>query len=721
MAHIIRIGSAGNFRIVALTALFFIFSFSGFAQTCNAGVTLADVHAEGLAEKVGNVILTCTGGTAGSLVTSNFFIALNANVTNRLTSSGTLSNISVTVGAFPTGAPPVLSSPTSISISGAQYTVPSPNTLPVTITVSGIRVAIPTLTGQGASATAVTATILATGIQILNGTLGEIGLGSVSLLDSVINNGIPCVAGSSAPATMDFPGLLAAGTASSTIRITEGYNNALPPNIPPDPTQDTGVRILVNLSGYGSQTQVYVPDAIVGNDGVSPTSSGAFDGVFSGGSYAPGQLLLLRVQGADATGAGGSIFLATPTGPTSFASVSQLTMSSGAGYAVYEVVDGNPSAVEYAQIPVFTAVPQNSCAASGLGTTSQADTLGPELAPVSNVAVATPTDPIPRFIATTPGSDCSVENDCNASYFPQLQVNTTSITLTGASLGLAQKSGILVTNSGMGQIAFTVSVTFPAGETQTSWLSVSPTSGTSGTTVIILANPATLQQGQYLATITINAGSAGSATIALTFNVGAEGVTIQSIVNSATLQAGAITPDSFATIFGANLNGTNVQAVFNGYLATVVYDSAGQINLLVPAALGTGGQAGVYVTVNGSVSNTFPVNLTANAPAIFTPGILNQNNTVNLATQPASVGDFVQVFLTGLAIPVAGPVTVNIGNQMNLPTAYAGPSSINGLEQVNVQVPAALTFSGNSTSLSICIPGTGAQPICSNAVSLFLH
>jgi uncharacterized protein (TIGR03437 family) len=314
-----------------------------------------------------------------------------------------------------------------------------------------------------------------------------------------------------------------------------------------------------------------------------------------------------------------------------------------------------------------------------------------------------------------------VENDCNANYFPKLLVSSTSITLTGSSLGVAQSSAIVVGNSGAGQIAFTVSVTFPAGETQTSWLSVTPTSGNGNTMISIVANPAALQPGQYLATITINAGTAGSATIPLTFNVGAEGVTIQSIVNSATLLTGAITPDSFATIFGANLSGTNVQALFNGYPATVDYDSAGQINLLVPSALGTGGQAGVYLTVDGNVSNTFVVSLTANAPAIFTPGILNQNNTVNLATQPASVGDFVQIFLTGLATPVAGPLTVDIGNQMNLLAAYAGVSSINGLEQVNVQIPAALTFSGNSTSLSICIPGTGSQPICSNSVSLFMH
>ena len=38
---------------------------------------------------------------------------------------------------------------------------------------------------------------------------------------------------------------------------------------------DTGVRILVNLSGYGVGASVYVPDAIVGNDGTLPTTGGS--------------------------------------------------------------------------------------------------------------------------------------------------------------------------------------------------------------------------------------------------------------------------------------------------------------------------------------------------------------------------------------------------------------------------------------------------------------
>jgi len=68
-------------------------------------------------------------------------------------------------------------------------------------------------------------------------------------------------------------------------------------------------------------------------------------------------------------------------------------------------------------------------------------------------------------------------------------------------------------------------------------------------------------------------------------------------------------------------------------------------------------------------------------------------------------------------------VTVNIGRQSITggTNFYVGSvASIPGLEQVNVQVPAALTFTGNSAPLTICVPGTGTQPVCSAAVNLYL-
>jgi hypothetical protein len=43
------------------------------------------------------------------------------------------------------------------------------------------------------------------------------------------------------------------------------------------------------------------------------------------------------------------------------------------------------------------------------------------------------------------------------------------------------------------------------------------------------------------------------------------------------------------------------------------------------------------------------------------------------------------------------------------------------LEQVNVQVPAALTFTGSSAPLSICVPGAGGLAVCSVPVPLYLH
>ncbi len=111
--------------------------------------------------------------------------------------------------------------------------------------------------------------------------------------------------------------------------------------VPKSATGDFGVRFLVNISGYGPNAQVYVPDVVVGNLPPTPTSSGAFGTLANGGTYTPNnnQLLLTRVSGADATGAGGTLFLTpAPSGPQSFTSVSQLNLVNGAGYVTYEVL-----------------------------------------------------------------------------------------------------------------------------------------------------------------------------------------------------------------------------------------------------------------------------------------------------------------------------------------------------------------------------------------------
>jgi len=821
--------------ILSLAAFAGFFSVPAFSQgtpSCSPSPGFSFVHKEGLTEQIADISVTCVGGTAGTGAQLGLFITLNANITNRIDGNNNALGVTVSIdsggGPAPTGLVPALSSPTTIALSQVQYTVPNPSSQQVKIIVSGIRAAVPTVTGGGLS---VTAGVFATGVQNSSAQPVVVGTGEASLLDAVALNGVIC--GSPQPATLDFPGLSAAGTTSTTVRVTEGFSSSF---FAKSPTTDTGVRIIVKLTGYPN-TEVLAPVAIVGSTGSAPTSVGTFGAASNSGSYVPGakQLLLVLVNGADATGYGGSWALtAAPTVATTFASVNQIPMTNGAGYAVYEVLDSNPTLQEWAEIPVFLVAPVGNCQAFGVAT------MAPELGPVSTVAVATQGDPIPRFVANTPGTDCQVLGDCSA-ILPQLSGSQTAITLTSSSFGLPQTITDQVSNTAAGQMSFNVSIAYlngGANSTGANWLSVSPTAGINNTLLTLTANPASLAQGTYAAAVTINAGSAGTSTVTVTFNVGpvapvlkvtpnpitftgyvsgpgsstpvnvvnafpaagkmtfsvttayqfgyaaladiywlsitptsgtdnttltftaatdrliagiyqatvtinagsagtvalpvtftvAAGPTptIQGVVSAAGFQPPPIGTGSFAAIFGLNLankTSTPVTVTFAGSPATVVYDSATQINVLVPAALGSAASAGVIATVDGVASNTFPVNLAANAPAVFNPGILNQDNSVNSASAPASRGDTVQIFLTGLTTAVTVSVTVNIGRQSITggTNFYVGSvASIPGLEQVNVQVPAALTFTGNSAPLTICVPGTGTQPVCSAAVNLYL-
>jgi len=105
------------------------------------------------------------------------------------------------------------------------------------------------------------------------------------------------------------------------------------------------------------------------------------------------------------------------------------------------------------------------------------------------------------------------------------------------------------------------------------------------------------------------------------------------------------------------------------------------------------------------------------APAIFSlaengsgPGaILNPDNSVNGASNPAAAGDEIQIFGTGGGAVVGGatdgalwpavlgslvtqPVTATIGG-VSAKVDYAGPAPylVNGAIQVNLTVPAGLT------------------------------
>ncbi len=464
MAHITRTGRAGFVRITPLVFLFCIFSSSVFGQqpTCTAGAGSPTVHAEGLAELLGNITVTCSGGSG--LITTILQVTVNANITNRLDANGNPTKITLT-GTGVTASTPTLVSVNTLRFASVQFTASGG----VSFTISGIRAAIPTATG-GTVPPLVTGTIGATQLNLASTPL-ILGSAASSLLASALNYGVPCH-GSPAPSTINFANLVAAGTNYSTVRVTEGFNAAFTPTTA---GADFGVRFLVNLSGYSSNAQVYVPDVIVGSTGTIYTSAGGFNSTANGGTYTPGsgQFLLARVVSADATGAGGSDFTGVPAGTTSFNSVTQLNLVNGAASVTYEVLDASPSHQDSAQIPVFVAVPVSNCA------DLVPNTLGAALAPASNVSVATQTDPIPRYISSTPASDCTAIGDCSQQYFPILQVSPTSITLNGSSLGQPQTGFITVGDGGLSQLNFTISTTYQpaAGQSVANWLSIDGTTG----------------------------------------------------------------------------------------------------------------------------------------------------------------------------------------------------------------------------------------------------
>jgi uncharacterized protein (TIGR03437 family) len=701
-------------RIGSLAVLASLFSFGLYAQTtsCTSSSTAVLAHQEGLAERVGDITLACAGGVGGSTVSTTLFVSLNTNITNRLDADGNPLGVSVTVntggGATPTGAVK-LSGPSTILISSLNYTVPALPATTVTINVSGLRAAVASLS-NGSAPAAVSATVVAPGIQLAGGSLIPVAFSTPTLLQSTLNNGVPCN-GSPLPASLDF-NTVASTSISSTVRVTEASVGAFTLKKAGD---DSGMRILVNLTGYGTGARVFVPDAIVGNSGTTATSVGAFGNILAAGTWTPGsnQLLLIRVNGADQNGAGGALALTTPAAVTTFASVSEVSVNGGNAYAVYEVMDANPALVESAQIPAFVAVGQVNCP-SPLN-----PALVAQLAPASSVSVATATDPLPRFVSRPPVSDCQALNDCGANYFPGLTVDTTPIALFGNSLGGRQFGFVRVGNTGPGQLTFTTSVVYDSGS---NWITVSPSSGVNNVTLQVIADPASLKPGTYKASVTVDAGAYGKRVVPVTFNVGAPGVSINNIGNAASYTYGTVVPGSYAVLYGSNLSGKNVQVTFNSIPAQIVYASAGQINLIVPTNLV--GQAGarIVATVDGVDSNPFTVSLAVNAPGIFDPGIVNDADTsINSAAHPAARGSLISIYLTGFSSPVSPFVTVNIGDQKGIIPSFAGEQgTYPGLDQVNVTVPVSLATTNPTVPVQVCVPGSGSAPVCSNTVNLYL-
>jgi uncharacterized protein (TIGR03437 family) len=218
---------------------------------------------------------------------------------------------------------------------------------------------------------------------------------------------------------------------------------------------------------------------------------------------------------------------------------------------------------------------------------------------------------------------------------------------------------------------------------------------------------------------------------------------VAAIVNGASYANGPMSPGEIVVLFGGGMGPTQLsgatltaentfattvtgtQVFFDGIPAPLIYVSSNQIAAVVPYEVGDA-VTQVQVNYQGSVSTPFAVPIATTTPALFSgdatgagqAAALNQDLSLNSATNPAAAGSIIILYATGAGFvnpggidgtlaqkPLPTPlqsVSVQIGG-INATVNYAGlaPGLIEGLLQVNATIPASLTSGAQPVVLAI--------------------
>ncbi len=253
----------------------------------------------------------------------------------------------------------------------------------------------------------------------------------------------------------------------------------------------------------------------------------------------------------------------------------------------------------------------------------------------------------------------------------------------------------------------------------------------------------------------VNPSPVGGTSNSLNFTVAAS-VTLPSVpgngtINNAGFTAGmAVAPGSIAASFGSALAAGNTtyttlppailggsSVLFNGTTAApLFFTSAGQINLQIPWEVAGSQRAFATFTAAGGTGTPTTVSIAPFAPGVFTLNAAGQGATVinstgevvapsgsipGLATRPATQGDYLTVYCTGLGAVTNQPATGAIAPLSPLSqTTTAATATIGGipatvlwsgltptyagLYQVNLQVPAGVP-TGSAVPLILSIGG----------------
>jgi hypothetical protein len=149
--------------------------------------------------------------------------------------------------------------------------------------------------------------------------------------------------------------------------------------------------------------------------------------------------------------------------------------------------------------------------------------------------------------------------------------------------------------------------------------------------------------------------------------------TVTAVANVASYANGPISPGEMVVVFGSGMGPpsvvgfqldqqgriattlSQVQVLFDGNPAPLIYVSAKQISAMVPYGITGTASTQIQVVYQGSTSDSFQKPIAPSAPGIFTAdssgqgqaAMTNADGSYNTSSNPAAPGSYVTFYLTG--------------------------------------------------------------------------
>jgi uncharacterized protein (TIGR03437 family) len=680
------------------------------------------IRAGGLAEPLGSVQLQCQG-TPGQAINGSIQVGLDTRIGNRVTDTGVLPEVQLSIQAG-TGWIP-LNVPARLGANAAVF-----ENLQLSYDALGrLWLRITGLRGEARPEVRAIFSPLATSALPVPTPFVVVGFARESLL-SGFTSGLPRRT-DPVPAAPTFSQLQQAGAGLVTARVTEAIASAF------GGPADKGVRILVRFPDVPKEATVWVPDAVAGSNATPPTGSGQMGLGLNPGAWqsaTPPSLLLARVDGANARGAGGQTAFTPQPGLNLLGSFARAALDDGVPYAVYEVLSANPAVSEYAEIPAFLALP--------LGWSGSLHLVKPsvQLAPLSTITGPTESAPVPRFAERLPVADCPVLGDCQAPYFPRiaffLNGSPNAVSLAAGTVSPTQYAAVNRFSTVLPE--WKVTVQYDNGS---NWVRLLNDGGVGNLTVAFVYDARNLTPGVYRATLTAETTNSPvglpdrmSFGVTLTVTPAVEPPkpeppqpeppepkpvppTLADVLNAANRIPGPLAPGSLVVLLGSGFS-DRPEVLFSGLPARVIASAPEEILVEAPDGLPVDVPAVVRVAQDGVFSGAFQVDIEESAPAIFRA--LNSDGSLNTAGNPATTGDRLQIVVTGIRRVVEAVTVLLHDRTIEHPTRVEIEPAPPGADILSVVIPADLP--AMSATVNVCGPPRNEKgPACAEPFEIWLR